>query len=333
MGTSLSITEKNQPITIMQQQSPLPSLKQNIPSPVIFARHETFHPRYGWLKKGFDATLKDSEVFSKDNAHIELGVGKNMVKAIMYWSFAFKLIDKVQQKGQRSRTYVPSELGRKLLGEDGWDPYLEDPATLWLLHWNLLKSSCRATAWNFVFNHFHQGIFTAEDLLIAIKKYSEQALGNSRVTDSSINKDVHCLLRMYTASNSRKLFKEDSLDCPFSELGVLKHIEDSKHYAFNIGSKYGLAPEVVVAACLDFASLSGDSSKTISISRLLYDIESPGLVFKLTESSLCDAIEHVSSGIKEVALSETAGLIQFSFFQDPSSLKEQILDEYYYNRK
>ncbi|MEA5536669.1 DUF4007 family protein [Crocosphaera sp. XPORK-15E] len=20
----------------------------------VFARHETFHPRYGWLKKGFD---------------------------------------------------------------------------------------------------------------------------------------------------------------------------------------------------------------------------------------------------------------------------------------
>jgi hypothetical protein len=297
--------------------------------PQIFARHETFHPRYGWLKKGFDAASRNSHIFSSDNAHIELGVGKNMVKAIRYWSFAFKLIDEVQQNGQRSRTYVPSELGKKLLGEDGWDPYIEDPATLWLLHWNLLKPPCHATAWYATFNYFHQNIFTADDLLEAIKDYSEQASKKSRATDSSINKDVHCLLRMYTASSSKKLLKEDSLDCPFSELGILKHIQDAKHYSFNMGSKFGIAPEIIVAACLDFVSSTEDSAKTISISRLLYDIGSPGLVLKLTESSLCDAIEQVSSDKKEVALSETAGLIQLSFAQDPSVLKDDILSSYY----
>jgi hypothetical protein len=26
-------------------------------------RHETFTPRYGWLKKGYDAVLKDGNVF------------------------------------------------------------------------------------------------------------------------------------------------------------------------------------------------------------------------------------------------------------------------------
>ena len=297
--------------------------------PGVFARHETFHPRYGWLKKGFDAASSNSDIFSNDNAHIELGVGKNMAKAIRYWSFAFKLIDKVQQKGRKSRTYVPSELGEKLLSENGWDPYLEDPATLWLLHWNLLKSPCHATAWQVTFNYFHQNIFTADNLLEAIKNYSEQIPTNNRSTDSSINKDVHCLLRMYTTSSSKKLLKEDSLDCPFSELGILKHIEDAKHYSFNMGSKFGLAPEIVVAACLEFASIAEDSAKTISISRLLYDTGSPGLAFKLTESSLCDAIESVSSKIDQITLSETAGLIQLSFAQDPSVLKDAILRSYY----
>ncbi len=32
----------------------LPSVKVG-----IFARHETFHPRFGWLKKGFDRALAD----------------------------------------------------------------------------------------------------------------------------------------------------------------------------------------------------------------------------------------------------------------------------------
>jgi hypothetical protein len=26
----------------------------------IFARHETFHPRFGWLKKGFDKAIENS---------------------------------------------------------------------------------------------------------------------------------------------------------------------------------------------------------------------------------------------------------------------------------
>lgn len=42
----------------------------------IFARHETFHPRFGWLKKGFDRASDDAEVFLRDDAPIRLGVGK-----------------------------------------------------------------------------------------------------------------------------------------------------------------------------------------------------------------------------------------------------------------
>ena len=29
---------------------------------LVFARHETFHPQFGWLKKGFDAATQDPEV-------------------------------------------------------------------------------------------------------------------------------------------------------------------------------------------------------------------------------------------------------------------------------
>ena len=52
----------------------------------IFARHETFHPRFGWLKKGFDKAVENSAIFSEESASTALGVGKNMVKAIRYWS-------------------------------------------------------------------------------------------------------------------------------------------------------------------------------------------------------------------------------------------------------
>src|SRR5438309_7786292 len=47
-----------------------------------FARHETFHPRYGWLKKGFELASSEATVFLRDDAHVVLGVGKNMASAV-----------------------------------------------------------------------------------------------------------------------------------------------------------------------------------------------------------------------------------------------------------
>lgn len=102
---------------------------------VVFARHETFHPRFGWLKKGFDRASIDSETFLREDAPVRLGVGKNMVRSIRYWCQAFKLLEADQ----------PTEFGIQLLGDAGWDSFLEDPASLWLLHWKLLEPPCYAT--------------------------------------------------------------------------------------------------------------------------------------------------------------------------------------------
>ncbi|EKD09459.1 DUF4007 family protein [Limnospira platensis] len=62
------------------------------PNPV-FARHETFHPRFGWLKKGFDQSEKDDRIFLAEDAPVRLGVGKNMVRSLRYWCQAFKILE------------------------------------------------------------------------------------------------------------------------------------------------------------------------------------------------------------------------------------------------
>ncbi len=82
----------------------------------IFARHETFHPRYGWLKKGFDKASEDEMIFSREDAPVILGVGKNMVKAIRYWSTAFKILKEGRLPGSKGNKLVPSEFGLKLSG-------------------------------------------------------------------------------------------------------------------------------------------------------------------------------------------------------------------------
>ncbi|MBR8827712.1 MAG: DUF4007 family protein [Gomphosphaeria aponina SAG 52.96 = DSM 107014] len=289
---------------------------QNIKVKPFFARHQTFHPRFGWIKKGFELAKKDEGVFLREDAPVKLGVGKNMVRSIRYWCRAFKILNKDQ----------PTDFGRQLLDDEGWDPYLEDPASLWLLHWNLLKPTCEAAAWYTVFNLFRAVEFTSDDLLKALRDYRAHLA--SQPVDSSLKKDLTCILRMYVEQDVKIGTLEDYIDSPFVQLGIIQTAGDGKHYNFRVGSKNNLPPEIVVAACLEFTVARGQQ-KTISISSLSYDRGSPGLVFKLSESAICNAIEEVTATNNGVFLSDSAGLIQFSFTENPLDLAGKILATYY----
>jgi hypothetical protein len=99
-----------------------------------FSGHETFPFRYPWLKKGFDAVREDPFVFLRDHAIITLGVGKNMVRSIRHWCLTAGVLAESRHGGGALQ---PTELGTLLLADEGLDPYLEDPATLWILHWQI----------------------------------------------------------------------------------------------------------------------------------------------------------------------------------------------------
>src|SRR6185295_3236964 len=122
----------------------------------LFARHETFQPRFGWFKKAFDgAVSSNGAVFNDGAATVRLGVGKNMVRAIRFWGIAAKVL-RAERDPERPRTglAVPSAFGQALLGPDAWDPYLEDIGSIWLLHWALLRPPCLLPVWWVAFNEF-----------------------------------------------------------------------------------------------------------------------------------------------------------------------------------
>lgn len=288
-------------------------------SPIAFARHETFHPRFGWLKKGFDRAIADPEVFLRDDAPVRLGIGKNMVRSLRYWCQAFKLLE-----GDR-----PTEFGLQLLGETGWDSFLEDPASLWLLHWKLLEPPCYATAWDFVFNQFRLVEFSTEELLNQLCDYRDRIA--PRMAESSLRKDVTCLLRMYTQQPSKASVSEDSLDCPFAELGLIYPAGNSRTYGFRVGQKPTLPAAVVLYACLQYAARAVPGQARIPVGKLLYDPGSPGQIFRLTESALDDAIATVAKGA-ELGMSDAAGKRELFFTDALLQQAVDILDTYYETR-
>jgi hypothetical protein len=70
--------------------------------------------------------------FNADRTIAEFGLGKNMVRAIRHWGLASGVL---QEHPEIDGGYEPTELGTTLFADGGWDPYLEDIGSLWLLHW------------------------------------------------------------------------------------------------------------------------------------------------------------------------------------------------------
>jgi hypothetical protein len=291
-----------------------------------FARHETFYPRYGWLKKGFDAALVDPSVFNRDDAPVTLGVGKNMVRAIRYWSLAFKILENNPDKRGEVQ---PTDFGEYLLSEpDGFDPFIEDVATLWLLHWKLLEPPCQATAWYYMFNVLHRTRFAFSELTSGLSEFVEKVFPNYRLAQSSVKKDIGCIIRMYSEPRELSVAKEETIDSPFTVLGLLKRGTEKDQYQFSIGQKLNLPDSIIVVCCLEYVALKSQETRTISLNNLLYSAGSPGQAFRLDEQSLYSAIEKMAARTKSVSVSETAGLIQMSFHDNPELLAQDIMADY-----
>ena len=125
----------------------------------------TFPLRYTWLPKAVANVARDPYVFLKEDAMVTLGVGKNMVAVIRHWGLACGMLEEDDEvSNNRGRALRVSDLGNRLFGEGGWDPYLEDPATLWVIHYESASAPERATTWYWAFNHLPQSEFTKAEL-------------------------------------------------------------------------------------------------------------------------------------------------------------------------
>jgi len=305
------------------------SLEANAQS--IFAAHQTFHPRFGWLKKGFDAVEKDPTVFSREDAPVVLGVGKNMVEAIRFWSQAFKVIAPEKKVGKgRSSTYTTTDFGRVFLGDDGIDPYLEDSTSLWILHWMLCSPVSQVPVWWLAMNEFTPVEFTDDSLQEFIKEKVDASIWKTP-SSSTLKKDVDAFLRMYLRREARgRQTIDDLLDSPFRELGL---ISDSAahhgHYRLNNGKKASLTSTAVAFAALDFLASVDADARTMSFTRLAYETNSVGKVFRLPLDVLATLLEEAASDDLGLSIANPGGVQQLVLADRPEVVARNILASHF----
>lgn len=291
-------------------------------------RHETFTPRYGWLKKGYEAARENGNVFNAPDAIERLGVGKNMVRSMRFWCLAFNILelDKEQlRKGQKG-ALVPTELGRKLLDDNGWDPYLEDIASLWLLHWQLFIPEFQAASWPLTFNHLKLTTFDLKQVSKSLISSSKQYEKLSIVSENSYEKDASCIIRMYANASQESSFEIES---PFSQIGVVVSAEEPNTYRFDLTPKQSLPSLIFIAACFSYAYHSQPSQKFLSLNKVTYDFNSPGVVFKISETEAGRHLDNASKLIDGVDFTDSIGYQAIQFRKNAETLYWNTLETYY----
>lgn len=272
-----------------------------------FSGHETFPLRYGWLKKAFDAValaeeMKDSKaIFSSDDAIARFGVGKNMVASMRHWATAASVLESIS-----SGKMITTPFGQRLFADDGLDPFMENPATLWFIHWHLAGKP-EKTTWFWTFNHFHNATFDRDHLVQGLSKLAKDQ-GWSRAAMATIKRDVECFVRTYVAQPSAT--HEDSLESPLTELGLIKPIGRKDGFRFVRGVKSTLGKGVFLYALMDFWRRFS-KQRTLSFEAIAHEPGSPGRVFLLDEFALGERLSWLEENSKGIfRWSETTGLRQ-----------------------
>ena len=310
-----------------------------------FSGHQTFPFRYTWLKKGVDAVKENPTIFSSKDASVTLGVGKNMVDSIRYWCGVSGLIkikssqrhlDLREKRGARQpRQLDLTDLGKTIFGDKnrkGFDPYLEDPATLWLIHWKIASNINQATSWYWAFNVLKRNQFTLSTFKEELSEWTRQQKASMRpVSPTTLHRDVNCFIRTYCQSrhNSNAAVAEETFDCPLVELDLIAELSDNNGYEFQRGEKETLPIEIFAATLIAFWDVRFSQRETLSFSELMYEQLSPGRLFRLDEDTMViylETLEQLTNGA--LAYGESEGLKQVYRRKDLINPME-FLEEYY----
>jgi hypothetical protein len=280
-----------------------------------FSGHDSFQCRQLWLKKGYDFVSAGDD-FNDEAAVVKLGVGKNMVSSIRFWLKAFNVIDNKD---------VPTEFGKRLFDdEEGYDPFLEDEATIWLLHYQLVKTAY-ASIYSLVFNEFRkEKLFFNKDTFVNYVKRLVESNPEISVNENTVAKDFSVFANLYK-NDTESTDTEESFSGILSELDLLKINGKGKEEKYSIDSldRFNLPAEVVLYAILD----NPNYGTSISLNSIELEINSPGLIFALSRSGLVNKIGEIVSKQRNITFTDQAGIkeLQFKVKPDPFT----ILDSYY----
>ena len=255
-----------------------------------FSGHESFACRYAWLPKAYRALVENPATFvDMEQAMVGLGVGKNMVRSIRFW---------VEVMGiaipQRDRTLLPTRFADEVLEDEGFDPYLEDVRTLWLLHWNVSsRMDDPLFAWDYLLHKWPYGELTRSEALAAFERESRRL--NTSHSSVTLGQHLDVFLHTYVSTPSSQGPREEALDCPLAELELIqsvgeRHVDRSGRrepvYAFRREAKPEITPALFEYCLNDYWQRYHPGEATLTYRDVAISPGGIGQLFKLPEDDI-----------------------------------------------
>ncbi|MDE0042912.1 MAG: DUF4007 family protein [Candidatus Poribacteria bacterium] len=274
-----------------------------------YSGHGTFPCRYTWLPKAVRALKSKPNLFSNvDEAMVELGVGKQMVRAIRFWVEAAKIAEKDEKNNLKV-----TPLGEKLMGANGFDSFMEDSQTLWLIHWNFSTHRKNPIfAWDFLMNRWQEPEISPSHVVDVFVKEAQST--GKKLSKVTLKEHFDVFLHTYLPTRGIKGdILEDNLDSPLIELDLIRQVgeraldgQNGKResvYTFNRDHKPQLSQALFVYCLNDFWNNHNDREGTLSFREVASGYTSPGQVFKLPEQEIVNRLDNIEN--------DTGGAIRF----------------------
>lgn len=255
-----------------------------------FSGHESFVCRYGWLPKVYRAVEANSTILKSElDAMHTLGIGRNMVKSIQFWGESTGIIEADGGGGHRA-----GPVGHRLMGVEGWDPYLESHESLWLIHW-WLASYAKLGAWSEVFGDGRLHRFDRKTL---VERLGVRSQDKARpLAPSTLEQHAGMLIQSYLKEDRNS---DDTSWCPLQDLSLLAQtLGDDGHLMFTVSNRLpqGLTDRVFATCLLNFISQRKLSQTNVPLTEILRGDFALGSVFCLDELTVRRFLDDLAAGL------------------------------------
>lgn len=286
-----------------------------------FSGHDTFHCRQQWLLKGIE--LIDDEglngFHNLEDAILNLGVGKNMVQAIQYWIRAFGLINEDKKL---------TEIAKLIFSyEDGFDRYLEDEGTLWILQY-LICNNDIASIYKLIFSDYTNerisNEFDERQIINFIKvKIAESS--SRETSENTLSSDFKVFIQSYFSGTRTLKSLEDDYNSPLIELNLISSISRENGlitYKLNKDNRSDFPLEIFGYCLFDLYGNNAaiqfkDIRKTL------------GSYFVISNEGLEIIIENLCQKYPQFIFNDDAGIRQIQIKADSEENKFELLQKYY----
>lgn len=287
-----------------------------------FSGHDTFHCRQQWLLKGLELIVKEGVTGFNDTekATTALGVGKNMVQSIHHWLKAFALVNKNQ---------ISPIADLIFLENGGYDKYLEDEGSLWLLQYLICKNEV-ASIFKIIFSEFFKEKVSIEFTETQVLNFIQQKLKNNFQKEASITtlkSDFKAFINSYLILEKNFKTIEDDFNSPLIELNLVSVLERKYNgkdsiYKINKGVKNNI-PVSIFGYCL-FDANKNNSAVNFKDIRLTL-----GSYFALSNEGLENLVEQLCQTYPEFIYNDDAGTRQIQIKSKNDNFGIKLLNDYY----